>query len=51
MDTYLKIFIVAASVAVLLQAGILIATYLAVARVERETRIEHKVRRRGDDAP
>ncbi len=38
MDTYLKIFIVAASVAVLLQAGVLIATYLAVARVERETR-------------
>jgi len=38
VDAYLKIFIVAASVAVILQAGILIATYLTVARVERQTR-------------
>lgn len=37
MDAYLKIFIVAASVAVIIQAGILIATYLLVARFDRDT--------------
>lgn len=38
MDAYLKVFIVAASVAVILQAGILIGAYLRLAKLDRDTR-------------
>lgn len=38
MDAYLKVFIIAASAAIIIQAGLLVALYLSVARFERETR-------------
>lgn len=37
MDAYLKLFIVVASVAIVMQASILIATYLRLAKLDRET--------------
>lgn len=37
METYLKLFIVVASVAIVVQAGILIATYLRLAKLDRDT--------------
>ena len=38
MDAYLKLFIVAASVAIILQAGIFLGLYLRLAKLDRETR-------------